>query len=451
MSEGDNNIIIQYAKEAREGSHKLNTLTYPQRQKVLRAVAAALEEHKAEILEANQKDLAHAKETNLAAPLLKRLELTEAKLKTLVEGILSIAATENPIGRVLNAKELDNDLVLVKQTASIGVLLIVFESRPDSLPQIAALALSSGNGLLLKGGKEAEHSNAALHRVIVDAVHTASEGAVPKGVIGLITNRGDVYELLKLDKYIDLVIPRGSNAMVQNIQRSTNIPVLGHADGICHVYVHEDADIAMAADVAADAKLNYPAACNAAETLLLHKKLLETPYQGTTAAAFIVQTLKEKGVEFFGGPVAIQHKLADKPAESFHVEYGDNHMTVEVVDSVEAAIAHINQNSSHHTESILTSSPEVAQQFIAAIDSACVFQNCSTRFADGFRFGLGAEVGISTGRIHARGPVGVEGLLTQRWVLQPKNTVSGYATVGQFANGERKLYPQGCHLRVFKV
>nr|AGT02772.1 glutamate-5-semialdehyde dehydrogenase [Angomonas desouzai] len=429
--------IIQYAKEAREGSLKLNTLTYEQRQKVLRAVADALGTHKDEILAANEKDLAHAKETNLAAPLLKRLQLTEEKIKTLQEGIRSIASTENPIGRVLSAKELDDNLVLVKQTSSIGVLLIVFESRPDSLPQIAALALSSGNGLLLKGGKEAENSNAVLHRVIVDAVDAASEGAVPKGVIGLITNRADVYELLKLDKYIDLVIPRGSNAMVQNIQKSTNIPVLGHADGICHVYVHEDADIKKAAEVVVDAKLNYPAACNAAETLLLHKKLLETPFEGTTAAAYIVETAKAKGVEFFAGPVALQHHLADQPAESFHVEYGDQHMTVEVVDSLEAAIEHINTNSSHHTESILTSSPEAAQQFINAIDSACVFQNCSTRFADGFRFGLGAEVGISTGRIHARGPVGVEGLLTQRWVLRPKDAVSGFATVGQFASGER--------------
>nr|AGT02715.1 glutamate-5-semialdehyde dehydrogenase [Strigomonas galati] len=431
--------MLKYADEAREGSRQLNTLTYAERQEVLRAVAAALLEHQAEILEANAKDLAHAKETNLAAPLLKRLELTESKLSTLVEGIRSIADAENPIGRVISAKELDDNLLLVKQTASIGVLLIVFESRPDSMPQIAALALSSGNGLLLKGGREAEHSNEAIHRVIVDAVAHASGGKIGRGVIGLITSRGDVYELLKLEGHIDLVIPRGSNAMVQNIQKSTNIAVLGHADGICHVYGHEDADIEKLITIATDAKLNYPAACNAAETLLLHRSFLTTQHTegGVSVAQHVVDSMTKAGVKFYAGPAALAAGLASEAAASLHIEYGDEHMTVEVVDSLEAAVQHINQYGSHHTDCIVTRDPFAAAAFQAAVDSACVFHNCSTRFADGYRFGLGAEVGISTARIHARGPVGVEGLLTQKWVLCPKDEVEGFATVGQFQGGER--------------
>nr|AGT02598.1 glutamate-5-semialdehyde dehydrogenase [Strigomonas oncopelti] len=438
----DNAALLKYADEAREGSRQLNTLTYEGRQQVLRAVATALLDHQGEILEANAKDLARAKETNLAAPLLKRLELTEGKIKTLVDGIRSIADAENPIGRVISAKELDNNLLLVKQTASIGVLLIVFESRPDSMPQIAALALSSGNGLLLKGGREAEHSNETIHRVIVDAVAEGSGGKVGRGVIGLITSRGDVYELLKLEGHIDLVIPRGGNAMVQNIQKSTNIAVLGHADGICHVYGHEDADIEKLIDIATDAKLNYPAACNAAETLLLHRSFLTKPYaegSDVTVAQHVVAAMTKAGVKFYAGPAALAAGLAPEAAASLHIEYGDEHMTVEVVDSLEAAVHHINQYGSHHTDCIVTRDPAAAAAFQASIDSACVFHNCSTRFADGYRFGLGAEVGISTARIHARGPVGVEGLLTQKWVLCPRDEVEGFATVGQFQDGERRF------------
>ncbi|EPY28380.1 glutamate-5-semialdehyde dehydrogenase [Strigomonas culicis] len=436
----DHAAMLKYADDAREGSRQLNALSYPERQAVLRAVAAALQEHQDEILEANAKDTAVAKETHLAAPLLKRLELTAGKIATLVDGIRSIADTENPIGRVLSAKELDDNLLLVKQTASIGVLLIVFESRPDSMPQIAALALSSGNGLLLKGGREAEHSNAVIHRVIVDAVTAASAGKVERSVIGLITNRSDVYELLKLEGHIDLVIPRGGNAMVQNIQRSTNIAVLGHADGICHVYAHEDADVAQLIAIATDAKLNYPAACNAAETLLLHRALLTAPHAGGgTVAQHVVQAMTQAGVKFLAGPAALAAGLASTAADSLHVEYGDEHMTVEVVGSLEAAIQHINQHGSHHTDCIVTRAPGAAAAFQAAVDSACVFHNSSTRFADGYRFGLGAEVGISTARVHARGPVGVEGLLTQKWVLYPRDAVDGFATVGQFQGGDRQF------------
>nr|AGT02651.1 glutamate-5-semialdehyde dehydrogenase [Crithidia acanthocephali] len=434
-------VLQRYAEEARAGSAALSDLSYGDRQTMLRDVAQALVDNEERILAANKLDMEAAEVNAVAAPLLKRLELTKSKLATLVEGIRTLADMPDPIGQILSARELDEHLLLVKQTAPIGVLLVVFESRPDSLPQIASLALCSGNGLLLKGGREAEHSNAALHDVIVSAVEASTQGRVPRGVVGLVTNRADVYGLLQLDGYIDLVVPRGSNAMVQNIQRSTRIPVLGHADGICHVYVHKDADLSKALAVAIDAKLNYPAACNAAETLLLHVDLLTAQAHDTTAAQFLVRGMEAAGVHFYGGPRAVAAGLAREPVSSFHVEYGDAHMAVEVVDSLAAAIAHVNQYGSHHTDTILTTDAAAAAEFERRVESACVFHNCSTRFADGFRFGLGAEVGISTARIHARGPVGVEGLLTQKWVLRPK-VVGGtveerYATVNEFQSGER--------------
>ncbi|KAG5495634.1 hypothetical protein GH5_03299 [Leishmania sp. Ghana 2012 LV757] len=441
----------RYAEEARAGASVLSDLTLSERQAMLRAVAKALQANEARILAANQEDMAAAKASALAPPLLKRLQLTASKLATVVEGILMLAGMPDPIGQILSARELDGDLLLLKQTAPIGVILVVFESRPDSLPQIASLALCTGNGLLLKGGREGEHSNAVLHDVIVSAVESSTQGRVPRGVIGLVTNRADVYGLLQLDAYIDLVVPRGSNAMVQSIQRSTRIPVLGHADGICHVYVHEDADVDAALAVAVDAKLNYPAACNAAETLLLHRNLLQAPAHGTTAARFLLKGMRDAGVSFYGGPLAIAAGLANEPAASFHVEYGDAHMTVEVVDDLQAAIAHVNRHGSHHTDTILTNDKTAAAEFQRRVESACVFHNCSTRFADGFRFGLGAEVGISTARIHARGPVGVEGLLTQKWILKPMASSqlankdgtaaaaadAPYVTVTEFQKGQR--------------
>ncbi|CAM43138.1 pyrroline-5-carboxylate synthetase-like protein [Leishmania braziliensis MHOM/BR/75/M2904] len=451
----DVSAMRHLAEEARAGSSALNELTGAERQAMLRAVAKALQANEARILAANREDVVAAQANAISAPLLKRLELTTSKLATLVEGILTLADMPDPIGQILSARELDNDLLLLKQTAPIGVILVVFESRPDSLPQIASLALFSGNGLLLKGGREGEHSNAVLHDVIVSAVESSTQGRVPRGVIGLVTCRADVYSLLQLDAHIDLVVPRGSNAMVQSIQRSTRIPVLGHADGICHVYVHKDADVDAALTVAIDAKLNYPAACNAAETLLLHRDLLQSPAHGTTAAQFLLQGMMEAGVSFYAGPQAIAAGLAGEPAASLHIEYGDAHMTVEVVDDLAAAIAHVNQHGSHHTDAILTADKATAAEFQRRVESACVFHNCSTRFADGFRFGLGAEVGISTARIHARGPVGVEGLLTQKWILKPialspqatKDGVAAaaaaasapYATVTEFQKGERSF------------
>jgi delta-1-pyrroline-5-carboxylate synthetase len=296
------------------------------------------------------------------------------------------------------------------------VLMIIFESRPDSMPQISALALASGNGLLLKGGKEAAHSNAAIHKVIGDAIEEGSGGQIKRDIIALVTSRGQVADMLSLDDVIDLVIPRGGNALVAYIKANTRIPVLGHADGVCHVYVDASADAASASKLAVDAKTDYPSACNAMETLLVHKDTLSNGVAASTLMA-----LRAAGVRCLGAPNAMKIGLCDNAAEELKCEYGDLTCLVEVVNDMDEAIDWIHTYGSGHTESIVCSEDsDVGEDFLRRVDAACVFKNASTRFADGFRFGLGAEVGISTGRIHARGPVGVEGLLTTKWQLRSK-------------------------------
>ena len=302
--------------------------------------------------------------------------------------------------------------------------MIIFESRPDSLPQISALALASGNGLLLKGGKEATNSNAILHRVIGDAIEKGSNGEVKRDIIALVTSRGQVKDMLSLDDVIDLVIPRGGNSLVSYIKANTRIPVLGHADGVCHVYVDPSADSEKACKIVTDAKTDYPSACNAMETLLFHKETLQNGI-----ALKVMMALRLSGVKCLGGPRAMTSGLCDVAATEMKCEYGDLTCMVEVVENVDEAIDWIHKYGSGHTEAIICDENNpVGEEFLKRVDAACVFKNCSTRFADGFRFGLGAEVGISTGRIHARGPVGVEGLLTTKWQLRSAN--SDY--VGEF-------------------
>jgi len=430
MADAAEDKIREQAIAARAGGRKLLALSSEERALILVAVAHALEDSKDEILQANQKDLQAAKDRNppLAGPLLKRLALTEHKIQTLVDGIKSIAAAEEPIGKVLSRTELSDGLMLRKETTAIGVLLIIFESRPDSLPQIASLSLRSGNGLLLKGGREAEFSNRTLHKIITETIERASEGKVPSSVIGLVQSRAEIYSLLQLDKYIDLVIPRGSNAMVSHIQSSTQIPVLGHADGICHVYVHPSATIEKAEKIVVDAKTNYPAACNAAETLLLDESVVQSGEHQR-----ILDALSRAGVKMLGGPRAVREGIVAEEAETMHMEYGENTIAVEIVSDLGEAIEHINQYGSHHTDCIVAEDAAVAKVFLNQVDSACVFHNASTRFSDGYRFGLGAEVGISTGRIHSRGPVGVEGLLSEKWILES----SSEDIVGDFQSGKK--------------
>ncbi|XP_027175338.1 delta-1-pyrroline-5-carboxylate synthase-like isoform X1 [Coffea eugenioides] len=398
----------EMALAARECSRKLQSIPSHERRKILLDIATALEEKESAIKAENDADVSAARKAGYDDSLVSRLLLKPGKIAALAKSIRTIADMKEPIGQILSRTELADGLVLEKTSCPLGVLLIVFESRPDALVQIAALAIRSGNGLLLKGGKEANRSNAILHKIITSVI----PDTVGKKLIGIVTSREEIPDLLKLDDVIDLVIPRGSNYLVSQIKNTTKIPVLGHADGICHVYVDKSANMDMARHIVVDAKLDYPAACNAMETLLVHQDL-------TTSTGFqeLLVELKHEGVSLYGGPRASSlFNIAF--ADSFHHEYNSKACTIEVVDDVQDAIDHIHKHGSGHTECIVTEDQEVAEYFLHQVDSAAVFLNASTRFCDGARFGLGAEVGISTSKIHARGPVGVEGLLTTRWVLR---------------------------------
>ncbi|XP_030451005.1 delta-1-pyrroline-5-carboxylate synthase-like [Syzygium oleosum] len=403
----------EMAVAARESSRILQAISSEDRRKILLEIADALEANQEQIMNENEADVAAAEKAGYERSLIARLALKPGKITSLANSIRVLAKMEDPIGRVLKKTELADGLVLEKTSSPLGVLLIVFESRPEALVQIASLAVRSGNGLLLKGGKEAKRSNTILHKVITDAIPDSIGGRL----IGLVTSREEITDLLKLDDVIDLVIPRGSNKLVSQIKESTKIPVLGHADGICHIYVDKSANMEMANRIIVDAKVDYPAACNAVETLLLHKDLV--PAGGLNAIVF---GLRSKGVTLYGGP-KVSSILNIPQAQSFHHEYNSMACTIETVDDVHEAIDHIHQHGSAHTDCIIAEDDEVAETFLSQVDSAAVFHNASTRFCDGARFGLGAEVGISTSRIHARGPVGVEGLLTTRWILRGNGQV----------------------------
>jgi len=413
------------ATASRDEARKLQALPHSERKTILYAVADALETQKDTLLRANAIDLENAEKDGTSIQLVSRLKLTDSKLATLSAGIRQIADQPDPLGVVKAKREVADGLTLSQITVPIGVLMIIFESRPDSMPQISALALASGNGLLLKGGKEAAHSNEAIHKVIGDAIEAGSGGKIKRDIIALVTSRGQVADMLKLDDVVDLVIPRGSNALVSYIKANTRIPVLGHADGVCHVYVDKSAnDAALISKIVVDAKTDYPSACNAMETLLLHTDTLQS------VAMPVLMNLRASGVKVLGGPKAMSSGLCDVPAKEMKCEYGDLTCMVEIVDDINQAIDWIHKYGSGHTEAIVCADDsEAGEEFLQRVDAACVFKNASTRFADGYRFGLGAEVGISTGRIHARGPVGVEGLLTVKWQLR---SADGINYVGEF-------------------
>jgi len=383
-----------------------------QRDQALEAVADAIEANSDEILAANAEDVDEA-ETMLEAgeytqALVDRLTLSESKLASIAEMVRSVAGQDDPLGETLEARRLDDGLELYKRAVPIGVIGTVFESRPDALVQIAALSLKSGNSVILKGGSEASESNRVLYDIIVDATSD-----LPDGWAQLIEAREDVDTLLEMDESVDLLMPRGSSEFVRYIQDNTKIPVLGHTEGVCHVYVDEDADLEMAAEVAHDAKVQYPAACNAAETLLIHEAVAEA------FVPEIVERYEETGVEMRGD--ARVREIADMDAatdDDWSTEYGDLIISLKVVDSLAEAVDHVNSYGSKHTDSIITEDGNSASVFMQGIDSASVFHNASTRFSDGYRFGLGAEVGISTGKIHARGPVGLAGLTTYQYFLE---------------------------------
>ena len=412
------------AKAAKAASIQLAAIEAKVKNRALQAIGEALSQDKQRILDANEKDLAFSRENDLAPPLLKRLKFDEEKLDEVISGIESLMALPDPVGVTLSARELDEGLELYQVSCPIGVIGVVFESRPDALVQISTLCLKSGNTVLLKGGSEAAHTNRALARVIA----TAGEGAgIPAGWLQLLETREDVNEMLKMDESIDLLVPRGSNAFVKYIMDHSNIPVLGHADGICHVYVDAEADLTMARDITVDAKCQYVAVCNAAETLLVHEEV------ALEFLPLVREGLAAQNVELRGCPKT--EAIVDvRPAteEDWGTEYLDFVLSIKVVRDPDEAIEHINTYGSGHTDAIVTGNPSTANRFMNLVDSGNVFWNCSTRFSDGFRYGLGAEVGISTHKIHARGPVGLEGLVIYKWKLKG----TGH-TVTDFSEGTR--------------
>ncbi|SNR45665.1 glutamate-5-semialdehyde dehydrogenase [Halorubrum vacuolatum] len=399
---------------AADAALRLANVDETTRNEALYAIAETLREHEADILEANAKDVAEAEAMlergEYSEALVDRLKLDATKVESIAEMVESVAELDDPLGATQEARELDEGLELYRVAVPIGVVATVFESRPDALVQIAALALKSGNAVVLKGGSEAQESNRLLYDLIREAT---ADFSTPDGWAQLIEAHEAVDRLLERDDEVDLVMPRGSSEFVSYIQDNTQIPVLGHTEGVCHVYVDEDADLDEAVDVAYDAKVQYPAVCNAVETLLVHEAVADSFLPP------MVEQYEDAGVELRGDE-RVREVVDIDPAteDDWTTEYGDLELSIAVVDDVFAAIDHINTNSSKHTDSILTEDRETAETFMTGVDSASVFHNASTRFADGYRYGLGAEVGISTGKIHARGPVGLAGLTTYKYYLE---------------------------------
>ena len=409
--------FIQIAKNAKEASLKIADLSTEIKNKALLKIADGIEAAKDEIFEANKVDLELAQklvdEGKLSKSTFNRLVFSEAKMRDMVAGIRDVAKLEDPINKKLLVRELDSDLTLYKVSCPIGVLGIIFEARPDVIAQISSLAIKSANAVILKGGKESINTNKKILSVINAALSEVEE--FPKNVVQQIFTHDEVNEMLKCDKYINLIIPRGSNKLVRFIKDNTRIPVLGHADGICHIFVDESADLDMAIRVVTDAKTQYPSACNAVETLLIHEKFAHKEE--------LLAALQLSDIQLVAEP------------ESWAHEYGDKILAFKTVNGVDEAIGHINTYGSGHTDSIITKNVENAEKFMNKVDSAGVYFNASTRFADGFRYGFGAEVGISTNKTHARGPVGLEGLTIYKYKLIGNGNI-----VGDYVSGEKQFH-----------
>jgi glutamate-5-semialdehyde dehydrogenase len=405
------------AEAAKSASRLLAVLDEAKRNAALEAMAEALEAASAELLAANVEDSC-AEGEELSPAVRARLKLDEAKIAEMVEQVRSVAALPDPLGRLLDAVELDEALNLQKISVPLGVLAVIFEARPDAVTQIAALAIKSGNAVILKAGKEVEGTAGVLVRVLREAL--VCQG-LPVDAVSLVVGRERVQELLGMHGLVDMVIPRGSKELVEYVQANTRIPVLGHAEGVCHIYVDQSADEGLALRVIEDAKTDYPAACNAVETVLVHRAI---------AAEFLpklAERLRAKGVGLHGDAMVreLLRGVEVEAVEDWHTEYGELAVSLGVVAGVEEAMDHIHAHGSAHTESVIAEDAAVAERFLREVDAASVMHNASTRFADGFRYGFGAEVGISTSKLHARGPVGLEGLTTYKYVLRGRGQVAG--------------------------
>ncbi len=402
------------ACEAKKAQHSLSRKSVEERNSMLNAIAKNIEAHKENIYATNKIDLEAAQKLvengEISSATYGRLKLDENKMRDMIQGIYDIINLEDPINTVFWRKKLDDDFVLEKISCPIGVIGVIFEARPDVISQISALAIKTGNSVILKGGKESNFTNNEIAKIIKDTLNEFGAG----NVVSLLHSREDVAEMLKCEDCIDLIIPRGSNELVKYIQQNTKIPVLGHASGVCHIFVDESADLEMAKRICIDAKIQYPSACNAVETILIHKNF---PYFDELKNALINADIEiVEGEEFWG------------------VEFSEKKAAIKVVEGLSEAIEHINKYGSHHTDSIITANNENAECFMNDIDCAGVFHNCSTRFSDGFRYGFGAEVGISTNKTHARGPVGLSGLTIYKYKLRGIGNI-----VADYANGNKKF------------
>nr|WP_075486280.1 glutamate-5-semialdehyde dehydrogenase [Prochlorococcus marinus] len=417
------NDLLEKADKVRLASIKISQTENQNRIKALNFMADYLEKNSKEILEANSADYSSAEKKGISKALLSRLKLSKTKLDSGIEGVRKVGELTDPVNQVQIKRELSNGLILERKTVPIGVLGVIFESRPDAVMQISSLAIRSGNGVMLKGGSEANLTNTSIVKALQEGL---DESGLDKNAICLLTSRKDSMAMLNLEKYINLIIPRGSNELVKFIQENTRIPVLGHADGICHLFIDIEANLEMALSVALDSKIQYPAACNAIETLLVHKDI---------APAFLEKAIplfNSYDVKLIGDKRSVKLGLKyEASLEDWKTEYLDLILSIKIVDDLEEAIKHIQKYSSKHTDGIITENSNTANKFMNVVDSAGVFHNCSTRFADGFRYGFGAEVGISTQTLPPRGPVGLEGLVTYKYFLKGNGNI-----VDSFSSGK---------------
>lgn len=405
--------LIDLVKNAKESTYKLQSLNTEIKNYALLEIAKNIEKRKSEIFEANNKDLENAKKLlnnkKISLSMFNRLKLDDNKMIDIISGIKDVIKLEEPINKILTETELDDNLILKKVSCPIGLIAVIFEARPDVISQISSLCIKSSNAVILKGGSEGENTNKIIFEIINQVLSDIKE--FPNNSVNLVFSREDIKNILSMDKYIDLIIPRGSNDLVQYIKANTNIPVLGHADGICHLYIDESANIENALKICLDSKAQYPSACNSVETILINKNIANEFLKK------LYSLFKENEIKI-NGDEEVKKVLSDIGiVKDWHKEYGDKEVSLKIVDNVEEAYKHINKYSSHHTDSIISENKENIEKFMTFVDSANVYSNVSTRFSDGFRYGFGAEVGISTNKTHARGPVGLEGLTIYKYKL----------------------------------